>query len=131
MKIELDSNASGKYKITAYSAEGLLIGDVLYPSSLILTPEHIVTDWPPQRLADLAAQHIPAIIALEPEIVLLGTGAQFRFPDPAVLSPLLEENIGFEIMDTGAACRAYNFLMGEGRRVVAAILTMKSEDPAG
>ena len=126
MKIELDSNISGKNKIRAYSNDGLLIGDTLYQSSLILTPEQIVTDWPPKWFSDLAAQHFSAVIELDPEIVLLGTGGQLQFPDPDVLSPLVFNNIGFEIMDTGAACRAYNFLMGEGRKVVAALLTIET-----
>lgn len=127
MKIELDSNVSGKNRISAYSSKGLLIGDTLYQSSVVLTPEHIVTDWPPQRFSDLAAQHFNTIIELAPEIVLLGTGEQLQFPDPEILFPLVSENIGFEIMDTGAACRAYNFLMGEERKVVAALLTIKTE----
>ena len=122
MKIELDSNESGKNN----SAEGLRIGDRLYQSSLILTPEYIMTDWPPKVFSDLAPQHFDPVIELAPEIVLLGTGSRLLFPDPDVLSPLVARNIGFEIMDTGAACRAYNFLMGEGRKVVAAILTLEA-----
>jgi uncharacterized protein len=126
VKIELDSNVSGKNKVSAYSSEGLLINDVLYQTSIVLTPEQIVTDWPPQRFVDLAAQHFAPVIELSPEIVLLGTGKQLQFPDTQTLSPLVAENIGFEIMDTGAACRAYNFLMGEGRKVVAALLTIEA-----
>ena len=125
MKIELDSDAVGKNRIRAYSSKGLLIGDTLYQSSVIVTAENIVTDWPPQRFADLALQHITVLVELTPEIVLLGTGRQLLFPDNSILTPLVAENIGFEIMDTGAACRAYNFLMGEGRRVAAALLMIE------
>ena len=130
MKIELDSNVSGKNKVNAYSSEGLLIGDVLYQASIVLTPDQIVSDWPPQRFTDLAAQHFMPVVALSPEIVLLGTGKQLLFPDMEILLPLVNENIGYEIMDTGAACRAFNFLMGEGRNVVAALLTIETQSTA-
>ena len=62
------------------------------------------------------------MVELAPEIVLLGTGAQFRFPEPALLAPLYKAGIGVEVMDTPAACRTYNILLGEGRNVVAALL---------
>ncbi len=59
---------------------------------------------------------------MRPEIVLLGCGARFRFPSPAVLAPLYGAGIGVEVMDTRAACRTYNILLSEGRRVVAALI---------
>jgi uncharacterized protein len=63
---------------------------------------------------------------MSPEIVLIGTGKTLQFPDHAVNAILLEQNIGVEIMDTGAACRAYNFLAGEGRLVIAALLRIEA-----
>ena len=70
----------------------------------------------------LSADHIAAIVELAPEIVLLGTGPAFRFPDAARLAPLYKAGIGVEVMDTPAACRTYNILLGEGRNVVAALI---------
>jgi uncharacterized protein len=70
----------------------------------------------------LAADHFAAIVELAPEIVLLGTGARFTFPMPALLAPLYKAGIGVEAMDTPAACRTYNILLGEGRNVVAALI---------
>ena len=74
--------------------------------------------------ADLAGAryHLAAIVEMRPEIVFLGSGAAFRFPEPALLAPLYRAGIGVEVMDTPAACRTYNILMGEGRNVVAALI---------
>jgi uncharacterized protein len=64
---------------------------------------------------------------LRPEVVILGTGVKLRFPPPSLTRALVEANIGLEVMDTGAACRTYNILMGDGRRVVAALLMIEND----
>jgi len=127
MKIELDDAPSEKYRIAAYSSDGLVINETLYAGSLVITPEAIINDWPPRTVADLTTGHIQTLVEHEPEVLLLGTGARLQFPANQVLEPLLQGNIGFEVMDTGAACRAYNFMMGEGRRVVAALLRIEQD----
>ena len=66
------------------------------------------------------------LVGHKPEVVLLGTGARLRFPPAAVLAPLTRAGIGVEVMDTAAACRTYNILAGDGRRVVAALLMIES-----
>ena len=68
------------------------------------------------------ADHIGGLLASAPEIVLLGTGTRLQFPPAAVLRPLIDARVGYEIMDTGAACRTYSILMAEGRRVLAALI---------
>lgn len=125
MKIELDESLSAKNRIDAYSSDGLLINATRYEGSLIVTPDEIITDWPPRSADDLAVQHIQRLVDTEPEVLLLGTGAQLRFPANSILEPLIHARIGFEVMDTGAACRAYNFMMGEGRWVVAALIRLE------
>lgn len=127
MKIELDENPFGKYRIDAYSRDGLLINDTRYGGSVVVTPDRILDDWPPLLFADLAAQHIRMLAELDPEIVLLGTGARLRFPAQEILEPLYADNIGLEVMDTGAACRAFNFLTVEGRKVIAALLPINDD----
>lgn len=127
MKIELDETLSGKYRIDAYSSDGLVVNKTLYASSLIVTPDELITDWQPQFLPDLTVRHIHNLVDTEPEVLLLGTGARLQFPPNEILEPLMSGGIGFEVMDTGAACRAYNFMMGEGRRVVAALLRIESD----
>ena len=71
--------------------------------------------------------HMAAIAELKPEIVLIGTGAKLTFPDRALLAPLYKAGIGVEIMDTPAACRTYNILLGEGRGVLAAVIVEPKE----
>jgi len=85
-------------------------------------PQRIIPDWRPQMLAELRAQDLAEVLALEPEVVLLGTGQTLRFPSPELFSAFHSTAIGIEVMDTGAACRTYNILAVEGRQVVAALL---------
>lgn len=94
--------------------------------SLIVTPDRLLADWPPQRFGELEEVHFEAVAALEPEIVVLGTGLRQQFPSPKLLRPLLIKGIGAEIMDTAAACRTYNIIMLEGRRVAAALLMIEA-----
>src|SRR5690554_6030523 len=110
MKIELEVGY-GRNIIRAYEPGRIKVNEELYTTSIIVTPERIVTDWLPRSVADLCRADLDAITALEPEVVLLGTGARLRFPPPALTRPLLDAGIGFEAMDTGAACRTYNVLM--------------------
>ncbi|MFO7602465.1 MAG: Mth938-like domain-containing protein [Gammaproteobacteria bacterium] len=90
-------------------------------SSFILAPDHL-QDWPLQAIESLDSSHLEAILALDPELVLLGSGATHRFPDVNLLTALLRAQIGYEVMTSQAACRTYNLLRGEGRRVVAGII---------
>lgn len=92
--------------------------------SLIVTPQALVRDWPPQTLEDLTAEHLEVIIALRPEVIILGVGARLRWPELDTLAPLLGSGVGYEIMDTAAACRTYNILMSDHRQVAAAIMMM-------
>ncbi|MGE0081286.1 MAG: Mth938-like domain-containing protein [Thiohalomonadaceae bacterium] len=90
--------------------------------SLIISPERLIGDWEPQSFEALTAHSFEPLEELAPEVVLVGTGARLRLPSPPVLAPLVHLRAGFEVMDTGAACRTYNLLVGEGRRVAAALL---------
>jgi uncharacterized protein len=91
--------------------------------SCLLSARQLVTEWPPQQLAELAAEHLQAIHALGPELLLLGSGDKLRFPAPAQQAALVGQGIGYEVMNTAAACRTYNLLVAEGRKVVAALFT--------
>jgi uncharacterized protein len=79
-------------------------------------------DWPPASFEALTAAHLQSLLALKPEIVLLGTGELQRFPRPDIIRPLVEAGIGVEVMTVPAACRTYNILVAEERRVAAALL---------
>ena len=90
--------------------------------SFVVSPRHLLRNWAPSVIDELQAEHIEAIIELQPELVILGTGPQLTFPKQHILAGLHSARIGVEIMDTAAACRTYNILMTEGRFVVAGLL---------
>jgi len=126
VKVELDSNSDNYHHIGSYSAGTVVIGEQHYNTSLIVTPDRIIPDWEPISYRDLDAAHLDTVVSLQPEIVIIGTGSALRFPSPDVLKPLLEQDIGYEIMDTGAACRSYNILVSEGRWVIAALMMIEA-----
>lgn len=125
MKIELDSLAHSLNRVTAYERGEITIAGTTYTQSMLICTDTIIVDWPPAKFSDLQISDFEQILTLAPEIVILGTGKSLTFPDPALLSPITNAGIGMEVMDTGAACRSYNFLLGEGRRVVAALLMIE------
>ena len=79
-------------------------------------------DWQCEKFEQLTAEHFTRLTETQPELVIFGSGSRLRFPPPAFLRALMEKRIGLETMDTLAACRTYNILAGEGRRVIAALL---------
>jgi uncharacterized protein len=108
--------------VTAYGPGWVEVNAKRYDHALLVQPESPVVAWAPARFEDLTAEHFDAIAAHAPEVVLLGTGASQRFPHPRLTAALAARHVGVEAMDTGAACRTYNILMAEGRKVLAALL---------
>jgi uncharacterized protein len=121
LKLHLVSS-TGQNAFTAYGPGYVVVNGKRYDSSLVVLPEDIIEGWKVDSFEALSEEHFLAIVALHPEIVLFGTGSTFRFLDPRLSQSLAAANIGLEVMDTHAACRTFNILMGEGRRVAAAIL---------
>lgn len=121
MKLYLD-NPSSRNLVTGYGADHVLINHRRHEASLIVLPDRIIEPWSARRFETLSAHDFEALLPLAPEVVLIGTGARLRFPSPALLRPLIEAHLGYEVMDLPAACRTFNILMGEGRRVAAALL---------
>ena len=121
MKIEREQ-AEGRNTFTGYGEGYVEVNRTRYGESLVVSGDRLVTAWPAASVEGLTADHMAAIVELKPEIVLLGTGSTFKFPDAALLAPLYKAGIGVEVMDTPAACRTYNILLGEGRNVVAALV---------
>jgi uncharacterized protein len=93
-----------------------------YDRSLLLLPDNIDPAWGPTHADMLTAAHLAPLAGIGCDVVLLGTGDRQRFPGPAVLRPLIEARVGVEVMDTPAACRTYNILVAEGRKVAAALI---------
>lgn len=122
MKIDLDKfTEEGVNRVHSYSAGSVVIAENTYNSSLILSSDTIIDDWSPENIFQLSQDDLDQIIELEPELVLLGTGDDLHFPEHEITMAFYSRNIGIEVMDTGAACRAFNFLAAEGRKVVAAL----------
>ena len=108
--------------VTAYGPGWIEVNARRHEGPVLVRPEGEVVDWPPSSVEALAPEHFDTILALAPEVVLLGTGAAQRFPHPRLTAALTARGIGVEAMDTGAACRTYNILMVEGRKVLAALI---------
>ncbi|MDJ0806117.1 MAG: Mth938-like domain-containing protein [Gammaproteobacteria bacterium] len=111
-----------RFAIQRYDKGQITINGVAYRSSLILTPAEVIPDWRPQVFGELLEPDFSRLIDLRPEMILLGTGASHQFPHPALTVEILQQQIGLDVMDTAAACRTYNILMAEGRKVAAALL---------
>ena len=107
--------------IRGYSAQEIRIGEQRLQASCIVSADSVIAEWAPRSFADLAPEHLEAILALKPELVLLGTGLSQRFPPPTTRSAFTARGVGLEVMDLGAACRTFNILVQEERRVVAAL----------
>jgi uncharacterized protein len=107
---------------TAYGVGYVAVNGRRYEKSLIITPTEIVSDWRPLDFNELEPDDLGRAVELNPALVVLGTGTTLRFPAATVLQPLVRAQIGWEIMDTPAACRTYNILVQEGRRVACAVL---------
>ncbi|NIR58292.1 MAG: Xcc1710-like domain-containing protein [Gammaproteobacteria bacterium] len=122
MKLSFDLD-TGRNFIRGYAEGRITVNqDTVVEGSVVVMPDRLVTDWPPETFDALAAEHFEALLELEPEVVLLGTGERQRFPHPTLTRALVERGIGIEVMDTPAACRTYNILMSEERRVAAALI---------
>lgn len=120
MKFHLNSAEGNVF--TGHGPGFVRLGVVEYRENVVVTPEKIITGWAPNGFDTLVGDDFVAIAELEPEVALLGTGATIRFPHPRLTRALTDARIGLEVMDTPAACRTFNILAAEGRRVAVAIL---------
>jgi uncharacterized protein len=125
MKIELDSTTTNPNRISSYEQGSIQISNERFVNSFIITPSIVIRNWPPQTFADIASHHLEQILEMKPELILLGTGRQQHFLESDLFLNVAKLNIGFEVMDTGAACRSYNILLEEGRNVAAALLIIE------
>ena len=112
----------GRNAIARHGPDGVVVNGVEYTESVLVPWQGEVIAWNAATFASLSSEHFARVAALAPELVVFGSGDRLRFPSPALLRPLIDAAIGFETMDTRAACRTYNVLLAEGRKVVAALL---------
>lgn len=107
--------------IRSVSDREIRIGDDVYTDTIALTVETVFDDWPAKELSKLAEGDFSRLLHVNPEIIVLGTGASNVFPPRELVFAMARHGIGFEVMDTRAAARTYNVLAGEGRQVAAVL----------
>jgi len=120
--VKLHASGPNPYNtITGYGDDYVAVNGERHDSSVVVLPEKILP-WPAGTFDTLSAENFEFLKSLGAEIVLLGTGARQRFPHPRLTAPLTSTGVGVEIMDLKAACRTYNILVAEERKVAAALL---------
>jgi uncharacterized protein len=108
--------------VTGSGPGWIRVGAVEHREHVILAAGGVRTGWAPAGFDGLSADDFATLLAEKPEVILLGTGATQRFPHPRLLAAITAAGVGVEVMDTPAACRTYNILVGEGRNVTAALI---------
>jgi uncharacterized protein len=112
----------GQNHIQSVSEKEIRIAGEAHSRSLVVTAEFLIADWPVGKPEDIAPEHLEAILELRPEVVLIGTGRRQVFLQPALLMAFYQRGIGVEMMTTQAACRTFNVLISDNRKVAAALL---------
>ena len=121
MALHLNTNTN-LYLFTGHGAGYVAVNGRQYQRPVVVSAEEVRTDWTATDFATLDATHFQYFLALKPEVLLFGTGAKQQFAHPNLYRELIRAGIGIEFMDTPAACRTYNILVAEDRKVVAAVL---------
>ena len=113
---------TGQKTFTSLGEGYITVNGERFDRPVVVTPEQVHADWSATDFASLTPAHFEYFVALAPEVVIFGTGARHQFPHPQLYLSLIAARIAIEFMDTPAACRTYNILATEDRKVVAAIL---------
>ena len=121
MKLHADP-MQGLNAIARHSAEGVIVNGMPWRRNVLVPWKGEVSPWAAAGFEALTEADFDALAALGPELIVFGSGPVLRFPRPALMRGLMARRIGFETMDTPAACRTYNVLLSEGRPVIAALL---------
>ena len=121
MKLQSDPH-SGANTITGYGDGYIEINKIPYSHAVLLSSDGEILEWTIKSFEDLSPVDFTQMAALKTELIIIGTGKRQRFPKPELLKTLIEAKIGFEVMDSQAACRTYNILVGEGRQVLLALI---------
>jgi uncharacterized protein len=123
--MKLHADKLDTQSVTAYGKGWIAVNGQRHTQSLVLASSGQLVPWTCSRFEDLTEAHfsmLASVMTEAPELVVFGSGSKLRFLPPALLRSLMGQRIGVETMDTTAACRTYNILASEGRRVVAALL---------
>lgn len=121
--MEINLENPGNYLfVRRADARQVVVVDRSFHASLILTRDQVIESWDAADATALTPEQVEPILALKPDVVLLGTGARQHFPAQAILATFLRRNVGLEAMDNAAAARTWDILASEGRNVVAAFI---------
>lgn len=112
----------GNLTIRHVGADSIRVGDELLKKSFALTPNEIIAEWPARNIEALCEADFEPLFAAEPEMILLGTGTGPVFPPRELVFAFARRGIGLETMDTAAACRTFNILVADGRKVAAVLI---------
>ena len=121
MKLHLHAD-DGQNTISGHGPGHVDIRGQRITTPLVVAAQTLITPWVVPSIDQLVFDDFAALLALQPTLVIFGSGGTFRFPDTRILAAFSQARIGFDVMDTGAACRTYNVLLSEGRNVAAALL---------
>ncbi|MDO8926188.1 MAG: Mth938-like domain-containing protein [Sideroxyarcus sp.] len=121
MALHLNTDTN-MYLFTGHGEGYVAVNDRRFRQPLVVMAQGVRTDWPASDFASLEPAHFSYFLDLKPEVVLLGTGAKQQFAHPGLYRELIQAGISIEFMNTPAACRTYNILVAEDRKVVAAVL---------
>jgi uncharacterized protein len=120
--MKLHPDASNTYSIQGYSNEGVVVNGQTQPGAMVLCAVCGPKPWGVEKFENLVQSHFDELLTFKPELIIFGSGPRLQFPSPGLLQGLIKQGVGVETMDSGAACRTFNVLAGEGRRVVLALL---------
>jgi uncharacterized protein len=121
VKLQSDPH-SGANTITGYGDGYIEINKIPYSHAVLLSSDGEILEWPVKSFEELSPADFAQMTSLKPELIIIGTGKRQRFPKPELLKTLIDAKLGFEVMDSQAACRTYNILVGEGRQVLLALI---------
>lgn len=121
MKLQI-AQTDGLNTFTAYGEGYVSVNAVRHAGNIIVLPERIIEGWTTASFETLRVDDFELLAGTDAEIILLGTGKALRFPRAELLRPLIPAQKGLEVMDIPAACRTYNVLVSEGRKVAAALI---------
>ena len=122
--MKLHPDASNAYAIQSYGPDGVVVNGQLRSIPLILCAVQGPQTWSANSFEGLTQTNFDELLPFQPELVIFGSGERIKFPAPHLLQGLIRNGIGVETMDNGAACRTFNVLAGEGRRVLMALLPL-------
>jgi uncharacterized protein len=121
MKLQVAAT-EGQNAFTAYGDGYVSVNAVRYTSNVLVLPDRVIPEWSPSTLATMTVADFALLAGLDADIIILGTGKVATFPAPALRRPFIEKQKGLEVMDIQAACRTYNVLISEGRKVAAGLI---------